>query len=138
MSHPSLRTAQGGVILLDVVSENISSWHGLCFVLHGHRFCRDIAVELIASFAIWIPDILLYFYRETGNWRFTGSEIRGIPYHWLRSNGSVSFTMSSGGQEEYSFIPLLNEEVEIFVWSSTSRHVSPRVRHISMRSGQPD
>ena len=31
------------------------------FVLHGHRFCRDIAVVLIASIAIWIPDILLYF-----------------------------------------------------------------------------
>ena len=30
VSHPSLRTAQGGIILLDVVSENIPSWHGLC------------------------------------------------------------------------------------------------------------
>ena len=65
---------------MDVVSENIPSWHGLCFVLHGHRLCRDIAVVLIASIEIWIPDILSYFYRETGNWRFTGSEIRSIPY----------------------------------------------------------
>ena len=30
VSHPSLRTAQGGIFLLDVVSENIPSWHGLC------------------------------------------------------------------------------------------------------------
>ena len=30
VSHPSLRTAQGGIILVDVVSENIPSWHGLC------------------------------------------------------------------------------------------------------------
>ena len=61
VSHPSLRTDQGGIILiLDVVSENIPSCHGLCFVLHGHRLCRDIAVLLIASTAIWIPDILLY------------------------------------------------------------------------------
>ena len=39
------------------------------FVLHGHRFCRDIAVVLIASIAIWIPDILLFFYvkLETGD-----------------------------------------------------------------------
>ena len=80
------------------------------FVLHGHHLYRDIAVVLIAFIAIWIPDILLYFRRETGNWRFTRSEIRGIPYHWWRSNGSVSFTMSSGGQDGYSFIPRWNEE----------------------------
>ena len=30
------------------------------FVSHGHRLCRDIVVVLIASIAIWIPDILLY------------------------------------------------------------------------------
>ena len=30
VSHPSLRTAQGGIILLDVVSENIPSRHGVC------------------------------------------------------------------------------------------------------------
>ena len=29
-ARPSLRTAQGGIFLLDVVSENIPSWHGLC------------------------------------------------------------------------------------------------------------
>ena len=80
------------------------------FVLHGHRLCRDIAVVLIASIAIWIPDSLMYVYRETGNWRFTGSEIRGFPYHWQRSNGSVSITMSSGGQDGYSSIPRRNEE----------------------------
>ena len=45
---------------------------------------------------------------ETGDQR--NFEIRGIPYHWKRSNGSVSFTMSSGGQESYSFIPRWNEE----------------------------
>ena len=36
---------------------------------------------LIASIAIWVPDTLLYFDRENGNWRFTGSEIQGVPYH---------------------------------------------------------
>ena len=30
VSHPSLRTAQGRIIFLDVLSENIPSWHGLC------------------------------------------------------------------------------------------------------------
>ena len=30
VSHPPRRTAQGGIILLDVVSENIPSSHGLC------------------------------------------------------------------------------------------------------------
>ena len=30
VSHPSLRTAQGGILILDVVSENIPSWDGLC------------------------------------------------------------------------------------------------------------
>ena len=39
-----------------------------------------------------------------------GSEIRCVQYHWWRSNGSVSFTMSSGGQDGYSFIPRWNEE----------------------------
>ena len=29
-AHQSLRTAQGGITLLNVVSENIPSWHGLC------------------------------------------------------------------------------------------------------------
>ena len=46
------------------------------FVLHGHRLCRDIAGVLIAFIAIWILDIYCIFYRETENWRFTGSEIR--------------------------------------------------------------
>ena len=31
------------------------------FVFHGYRLCRDIAVVLIASIAIWILDILLFF-----------------------------------------------------------------------------
>ena len=129
---------------LDVVSEEHSILARSVFVLHGHRLCRDVAFVLIASIAIWIPDILLYFYRETGNWRFTGSEIRGVPCHWQRSNGSASFTMSSGGQDGYSFIPRWNDEaatpessdqrVKLFVssakkeeeglvWFSTSRHV---------------
>ena len=36
VSHPSLRTAQGGIFLLDVVSENIPSWRGVflsCMVI---------------------------------------------------------------------------------------------------------
>ena len=44
VSHPSLRTAQGGIIfLLDVVSGNIPSWHGLC-----------LSCMVIASAAIWL------------------------------------------------------------------------------------
>ena len=44
VSHPSLRTAQGGIIiLLDVVSENIPSWHGLC-----------LSCMVIASATIWV------------------------------------------------------------------------------------
>ena len=71
----------GIIFLLDAVSEKYFILARSVFVLHGHRLCRDIAVVLIASVTIWIPDILLYFYRETGNWRFTGSEIRSTPYH---------------------------------------------------------
>ena len=45
--------------------------HHLCtvFVLHGRCLCRDIVVVLIASIAIWIPDILLEIFvkLETGN-----------------------------------------------------------------------
>ena len=39
------------------------------FVLHGHRLCRDIAVVLIASNAIWILDIYCIFIvkMETGD-----------------------------------------------------------------------
>ena len=87
VSHPSLRTAQGGIILLDVVSEKHSILPRSVFVLHGHRFCRAIAVVLIASIEIWIPDMLLYFYRETGNRRFTGSVIRA--YRVIDSGATV-------------------------------------------------
>ena len=62
MSHPSLRTAQGGIsLILDVVSEKHSILARSVFVLHGHRLCRDIAVVLISSIAIWISDISLSF-----------------------------------------------------------------------------
>ena len=48
VSHPSLHTVKGGIILLDVVSENIPSWHGLC-----------LSCMVIASAAIlllcWLP-----------------------------------------------------------------------------------
>ena len=39
------------------------------FVLHGIRLCRVVVGVLIASIAIWIPDILLYFFvqLETGD-----------------------------------------------------------------------
>ena len=39
------------------------------FVLHGHRLCRDIAVVLIASIAIWVLDIYCIFIvkLETGD-----------------------------------------------------------------------
>ena len=56
--HPSLRTAQGGILVVDVVSEKHSILARSVFVSHGHRLCRDIVVVLIASIAIWIPDIL--------------------------------------------------------------------------------
>ena len=82
MSRARLRV--GMIFLLDAVSEKHSILARSVFVLHGHRFCRDIAVVLVASIAIWILDIYL-FSRETGNWRFTGSEIRCIPYHPLPS-----------------------------------------------------
>ena len=41
------------------------------FASHGHRLCRDIVVVLIASIAIWIPDIfiILYLKLETGDLR---------------------------------------------------------------------
>ena len=48
--YPSLRTAQGGILILDVVSEK-----------HGDHLCRDIVLVLIASIAIWTPEILLHF-----------------------------------------------------------------------------
>ena len=122
------------------------------FVLHGHRLCRDIVVVLIASISIWIPDFS--FFSETGNWRSAGLEIRSISYHWQRSNGSVSFTMSSACQNGYFFIPRWNEEAatlesfdqreKLFVSSTKEeRHLCgprlrPRGRHISLRSTQPD
>ena len=60
---------------MDVVSEKHSIVARSVFVLHGHRLCRDIAVVLIASIAIWIPDNLLYFYRDLkyGVYRIIGS-----------------------------------------------------------------
>ena len=39
-----------------VLCENTPS----CHVMHGRRLCRDVVVVLLASIAIWIPDILLY------------------------------------------------------------------------------
>ena len=44
---------------------------GTVSVLHGHRFCRDTVVVLIASIAIWIPDVLFlsYLKLETGDLR---------------------------------------------------------------------
>ena len=85
----------------------------------------------------------MVFYPETGNWRFTGSEIRGIPYHWERSNGPVSFTMSSGGQEGHSFLPRWSEEaatlesfdqrVKLFVSSTKKEETYPRLTQRSWK-----
>ena len=50
---------QGVHYLFWTLSENIPSWQSM-FVLRGNRLCRDIAVVLIASIAIWIPDISLF------------------------------------------------------------------------------
>ena len=68
-AHPSLRTAQGGIFLLDAVSEKHSILARSVFVLHGHRLCRDIAVVLIASISVWILDIYCIFIAklETGD-----------------------------------------------------------------------
>ena len=68
---------------MHVVSEKHSILARSVFVLHGHRLCRDIAVVLIASSAIWIPDIYCVFTvrLETGDSQDL-NEIRGIPYHW--------------------------------------------------------
>ena len=92
----------------------------------------------MAFIAIWIPDILLFFKLnlETG-------DLQDLKYGVFRiiGSGSVSFTMSSGGQDDYSFIPRWNKEAatmesasetlrvfheegrETHVWSSTSLHV---------------
>ena len=72
------------------------------FVLHGHRLCREIAVVLIASIAIWILDIIV-FYRETGNWRFTD-----LKYGVFRIIGSGATVQSAS--DGYSFTPRWNEE----------------------------
>ena len=62
VSRPSLRTAQGGIILvLDGVSDKHSILARSVFILHGHRLCRDVAVVLIASIEIWIPDTFTAF-----------------------------------------------------------------------------
>ena len=71
--------------------------------------CLAWSSVLIASNAIWIPGVLLHFVWNW-NWRSAGSEIRSIPCHWGGSNSSVSFTMSSGGQDGCFFIPRWNEE----------------------------
>ena len=57
------------------------------FVLHGHRLCRDSAVVLIASIAIWIPDILLYFTvrLETGD----SQDLKYGEYRMIGSGATV-------------------------------------------------
>ena len=58
VSHPSLRTAQGGILNFGHCVWKHSILARSVFVSHGHRLCRDIVVVLIASIAIWIYDIL--------------------------------------------------------------------------------
>ena len=110
-AHPPLRTAQGGIFLFDAVSDKHFILARSVFVLHGHRLCRDLAVVLIASIAIWILDILLhFFYRETGNWRFIGSETRVY-----RIIGSGATVQSVSRCLRYFFIPRWNEEAATLV-----------------------
>ena len=71
LSHPSLRTAQGGILILDVVSENIPYLYALC-LSRVVIASAAIVVVLIAFIAIWIPDFLLYFIND---WKL---EIYGI------------------------------------------------------------
>ena len=95
-AHPSLRTVQGGIFLLDAVSENIPSWHGLCLScmviasaailvaqeillsickaevkeVNGHEHEQHQAsLLMIASIAIWILDNYCIFIEklETGD-----------------------------------------------------------------------
>ena len=83
VSQPSLLTAQGGIVLVwDDVSENIPSWHGQCFSLLGLYLCSDSVVVLIASIAIWIPDISLYFTvrLETGSFPYLPPSSLSVPW----------------------------------------------------------
>ena len=105
------------------------------FVLHGHRFCRDIAVVLIASIAIWILVIHCIFIAklETGDsqdmkYFFSVSSVaeqRFSQFHdvfwWSRWNEEAA-TLESFDQRVKLFVSSAKEE-EILVWSSTSRHV---------------
>ena len=76
---------------LSFVWKYTPSWHGRC--LSGHRLCCDVAVVLIASIAITISKSgpCDTFFLETGNWRSTGLEMRGFPYHpFLRPHPPTS------------------------------------------------
>ena len=121
------------------------------FVLHGHRLCRDVAVVLIASIAIWIPDVSLYFYRETGNWRFTGSEIRCIPHQegvgrrrapsslplplsrclWCVCLGGREAGRSGGGDKKWQIADFREGQLEAHGWLGERSD-----RHAWMTSGE--
>ena len=76
------------------------------FVLHGHRLCRDIAVVLISSVAIWISDILLCFTvkLETG-------DPQDLKYEVYRIIGSGATVQSvSRVKTATPLIPRKNEE----------------------------
>ena len=97
----------------------IPSWHSLCLSCVVIASAAVIAVVLIASIAIWIPDIFMFFfYRETGNWRFTGSEIRGFSASWEEEAllPTVANSLSKGGTQP-SFRPPE-------ICTQTQRHVS--------------
>ena len=58
---------------------NIPSWHGLCL---SCMVIASAAILLLCCLPLLRSGYLTFycnFYRETGNWRFTGSEIRGNP-----------------------------------------------------------
>ena len=128
----------------EFLCENILSF---CAKTHhlgavSHRFHGDIIVVSIASIATLILGISIHRIRH---WKLTINWIgnTGVPYHWLRSNGSVSVEMSSGGHESDLLIPRWIEEAatlealrvfdeegrEILVWSSTSPRLTQKQTH---------
>ena len=79
----------GIIFLLDAVSEKHSILARSVFVLHGHRLCRDIAVVLIASIAICIFDIVLFF-----NVKLETGDSQDLKYGVYRISGSGATVQS--------------------------------------------
>ena len=84
VSHPSLRTAQGGIIILTLCLKALHlgtvcvclAWSSLL-----SRCCCCVGLSLLRSGSLTFD----FFLSETGKWRSTGSEIRSFPYHWFKT-----------------------------------------------------